>query len=92
MAHSMTLLECSKNVIFGVRSEWLLIVFAIVDDERKGGPAIQALPDRCSICAEKLEVETGMRCKNDLPPSSTDMYESVPLPYGMTADLKKAVA
>ena len=56
MAHAMALLECSKNAIFVVRTSFLR-VFAIIDDERKGGPATQALPDRCSIFAEKLQVE-----------------------------------
>lgn len=91
MAHAMALLECSKNVIFVVRKS-LLRVFAICDDERKGRPATQALPDGCSICAEKLQVETGLRRKYDLPPSSTDMHEFVPFSYRIIAGLKRGTA
>ncbi|KAN0131205.1 hypothetical protein V8E53_010909 [Lactarius tabidus] len=67
---AMSLLECSKNVIFVVK----------IDDERKGGPATRVLPDsRCSEYAEKLQVET-----------VGDMHKSVPVPYGLIADLKRA--
>ena len=30
----------------------------IVDDDRIGRPVTQILPDRCSVCAEKFQIET----------------------------------
>ena len=77
------MLQRSNNVVFGVKTPK-----AIVYDDRKSRPATQILSDRCSICAEKLKVETDGRRKNDLSPSTTDMYECVPVPDRFIAHFK----
>jgi len=57
MVHTIALLECSKNIILVIRSKALLTVMVMVNDDRKGQPATQVLPDRGSVRAEKLQVE-----------------------------------
>jgi hypothetical protein len=58
MAHTIALLECSKNVKLILRSNIFVPDIAIVNDKREGWPATQTFPYRCSISAEKLQVET----------------------------------
>jgi len=48
-----------QNIVLDVGRKALLTVIAIVNDDRKGWPATQIPPDRCSaVCAEKLQIET----------------------------------
>lgn len=56
--------ECSDDITLVVRSEALTIEvprWGVVDVNRKGRPAAQVLPDRRSVCADELEVETAWR-------------------------------
>ena len=61
MPHTIALLKCSKNVILILRSNVSVLDIAIVNDEREGWPATQALFYRCPKSTEKLQVETEWR-------------------------------
>src|SRR6266702_6473743 len=63
-AYTIMTLKCGNDVIFIVRRKSLATVVRIVDvvnDDRKGRPATQILPDGCSTCAEKVEIEATRR-------------------------------
>jgi len=56
-AYTIGVLECSKDIILIVKRNGLANAI-VVNDDRKGWPAIQIFPDRSPICATKLETET----------------------------------
>ena len=63
-AYTIGMAECSDDITLVVRSKALTVKVSrggVVDVNRKCRPAAQILPDRRSVCADELEVETAWR-------------------------------
>ena len=77
--YTIGVLECSNDIVFilgGRTSQGIEI-----EKEGIGWPYSQILPDRSSMCAENLELETVWRPEYDSPPSLTYTHQYVPIPY-----------
>jgi len=61
MVYTIGVPECSNDIVFVVWSNavaTLVRIDEIVDNDRVGRPVTQILPDRCSVSAEKFQIET----------------------------------
>jgi len=57
ITYVIAVLKCSNDVVFIVGCNAAPGI-AIINNDRKGWPDAQILPDRGSVCAENLEIET----------------------------------
>jgi len=63
-----------------VNRKYGLPVIGVVDDDGERRPIIEAVPHRCSVLAEKSQVQMAWRREYDVSPSPADMHESMPCP------------
>lgn len=83
-AYAIGVPQCSDDITLVVRGEALTVEVTrcgVVDVNRKGRPAAQILPDRRSVRADELEVETAWGRKYDLTPSAAYVCQSMPFQY-----------
>jgi hypothetical protein len=66
--YTIGVLECGNDIVFINGFNLPGIDRSISNNDRKVWPDIQILPDRSSVCAENLEIETERWRKYDLSP------------------------
>ena len=55
----------------------------VIDDEGNGRRMGQHVGDRCATCANKGNLEMECRVKDEVPPSTTDLYSPMPPPFAI---------
>jgi hypothetical protein len=78
------MLQREDYPLFVFGREVLKFVFKVINDEGNGGRRMgQHICDGCPTCANKENLETECRVKNEVSPSTTNLYKPEPPPFAI---------